>query len=135
MKIMGMKRNSNSILARRPNRPRLRGGRVAAPAAVGFIVPVAEVSSTVRAIGSKVDRGSDAGFAPAGSSDTVFGIEVFAGDGPGFETMIWCAQARHLMLAARPLILAGSIRYFFPHSSQMTIMQNILIGELCRPYF
>ena len=87
MKIMGMKRNSNSILARRPNRPRLRGGRVAAPAAVGFIVPVAEmavaeVSSTVRAIGSKVDRGSDAGFAPAGSSDTVFGIEVFAGDGP-----------------------------------------------------
>jgi hypothetical protein len=44
----------------------------------------------------------------------------------GFETIIMWVHTRHLNLAAAPLILEGSIRYFFPHSSQMTIMAELL---------
>jgi hypothetical protein len=39
-----------------------------------------------------------------------------------FNTMMTCPQTWHLKLAALPLILEGSTRYFFPHSSQMTII-------------
>jgi hypothetical protein len=67
---------------------------------------------------SKVARGSDAGSGGGGGGG--------GGGDCAFVTTILCAQDRHLKLAARPLILAGSIRYFFPHSSQMIIIQDIL---------
>jgi hypothetical protein len=46
--------------------------------------------------------------------------------GDGLETMIICMHTRHLKRAASPLIFEGSIRYFLPHSSQMTIMVALL---------
>jgi hypothetical protein len=50
-----------------------------------------------------------------------------AGDADcGFETMIKCVHTRHLKRAALPLILETSSRYFFPHSSQMTIIAELL---------
>ena len=117
MKIMGMNRNSTSILARKPNRPALRGRCVSVSPLAGLSAPVPETavadpSSTVVVIDSKVALGSDAGCDAAGSG----------GGESGFETTIRCAQVLHLKLAALPLILAGSIRYFLPHSSQMTII-------------
>jgi hypothetical protein len=40
----------------------------------------------------------------------------------GFEIFITEPQALHLAFASLPLILEGSNRYFFPHSSQITII-------------
>jgi hypothetical protein len=42
--------------------------------------------------------------------------------GAGFEIFINEPQALHLAVARFPLILEGSSRYFFPHSSQITII-------------
>jgi hypothetical protein len=47
----------------------------------------------------------------------------------GFETMIMCVHTRHLNRAAAPCIFEGSIRYFFPHSSQMIIMAELLYSK------
>ena len=121
-----MNKNSTSILDRKPNRPALRGRCVSFSPLVGLSAPVSETavadpSSTEVVIDSRVTLGLDAGCDAAGSG----------GGGSGFETTIMCVQARHLKLAALPLILVGSIRYFLPHSSQMTIIQGILFAEFC----
>jgi hypothetical protein len=52
-----------------------------------------------------------------------------SGGGSGFDTTMRWVQERHLKLAALPLILEGSIRYFFPHSSQITIIPFLLKPE------
>jgi hypothetical protein len=63
-----------------------------------------------------------AAFSVAGNSSA-----AAAGDADcGFETMIKCVHTRHLKRAALPLILETSSRYFFPHSSQMTIIAELL---------
>jgi hypothetical protein len=61
-------------------------------------------------------------FSVAGNSFTAIAGEADC----GFETMIICVHTRHLNRAALPLILERSSRYFFPHSSQMTIMAELL---------
>jgi hypothetical protein len=52
-----------------------------------------------------------------------------AGAACGFETVIICVHTRHLKRAAVPFILEGSILYFFPHSSQITIMAELLYDK------
>jgi hypothetical protein len=44
----------------------------------------------------------------------------------GFDTVMTLLQDLHLNLAPFSGILAGSIRYFLPHSSQITIMAKLL---------
>jgi hypothetical protein len=58
-------------------------------------------------------------------------VEDPTGAACGFDTMIMCVQTRHLNRAAAPFIFEGSIRYFFPHSSQMTIMAELLYHKSC----
>jgi hypothetical protein len=45
----------------------------------------------------------------------------------GLDTVIKWLHDLHFTLAVSPLILEASTRYFFPHSSQMIIMVDLLI--------
>jgi hypothetical protein len=75
--------------------------------------------------GSSVDSAFGAESATGSVSEASVGIG--AEDAvEGLETMIRCLHTRHLKRAASPLIFEGSIRYFLPHSSQMTIMVALL---------
>jgi hypothetical protein len=113
---MGMKKNNSSILTRKFNGPDLR---------VDCTCTCGSPDRSSFISGSAGGAASSAGLAaPFVSGKPLGGTVVAVVD--GLETMIIWVHTRHLNRAAAPLILEGSIRYFFPHSSQMTIMVALL---------
>ena len=81
MKIMGMNKNSTSILARKPNRPARRGRDVSVSLIVGLTAPVSETavavpSSRAVVIDSRVARGSDPDLAATGAGGGEFGFLI-----------------------------------------------------------
>jgi hypothetical protein len=115
MRINGTKKNSKSILARKFMRPDLRAG-------------FTEMRSTAER--SSLISGLSAGASASADAMAVSVTWEAAEDAAcGFETMIMCVHTRHLNRAATPFIFEESIRYFFPHSSQMTIMAELLYNR------
>jgi len=116
---MGMATNSINILACKPNRQALDGRRISVSAVADSTAPVsatvaASLFSMTAVVDSRAALGWEAKFGAAGSGGGDFTFDI---------TINW-AQIRHLKLAALPLILAGSTRYFLPHFSQMIIIIN-----------
>jgi hypothetical protein len=112
----GMKKNNSSILTRKFNKPDLRADCTCTCWST-------DRSSFIS--GSAGGTASSAGLAPPCVPDKSLADTAAAVD-DGLDTMIIWVHTRHLKRAAAPLILEGSIRYFFPHSSQMTIMVALL---------
>ena len=91
----------------------------------------AAVSASAWAVSAAGVSGVAAGFSSAAAG----GVGSGAGGTsalPTFtclSTVIRCEHERHLKRALSPFIFSGSIRYFLPHSSQMTIIAILLEGN------
>ena len=118
MSAMGIKKKRTKILGRNP-KPFLRGG-VNCPVLVSDAFSISFGSEAIPS--GSLDFGRDSSALSGG--DGAAGLVSF------LVMMIICPQALHLALASSPLILAASISYFFPHSSQMTIMTHSFLHRL-----
>ena len=77
------------------------------------------------------DSGSPAVFSSAVGDgvDSGAGVAMASPTFTCLSTVIRCEHERHLKRALSPFIFSGSIRYFLPHSSQMTIIAILLEGN------
>jgi len=111
---MGMAKKSKIIFPLKPMPPIL-----IVPSAATLISAIESVDSSPPASGTGGSIREGPSWIGPGS------VDGNTGSLSGFDTLIKWLQDLHLNLASLPLICFGFILYFFPHSSQITIMAGL----------